>query len=214
MLKHSHLIYDWNSLPGAQFAPKQRVMLDDESLRDGLQSPSVKDPPIEEKLRILHLMEDLGIDFVDIGLPGAGPRAVADWMTQFPPAYWRGHLDDVLSYWNNGPPQEVFSWIEQQSPEIQGALAAEYQKPTGKGTVETVNAVLQFARADLRDQLLVAMFQHSIGSTWKMKEEIQNSSLTAEQKQHVLAIVAKVEKDDEATREERARAGNDQGSEK
>src|SRR5215467_7307214 len=53
-------------------------MLDDESLRDGLQSPSVKDPAIEEKLRILHLMEDLGINFADIGLPGAGPRAVAD----------------------------------------------------------------------------------------------------------------------------------------
>jgi 2-isopropylmalate synthase len=78
MLKHSHLIYDWNSLPETQFAPKQRVMLDDESLRDGLQSPSVKDPHIEEKIKILHLMEDLGIDFVDIGLPGAGPRAVAD----------------------------------------------------------------------------------------------------------------------------------------
>src|SRR5262249_61976891 len=53
-------------------------MLDDESLRDGLQSPSVKDPTIEEKLRILHLMEELGINFADIGLPGAGPRAVAD----------------------------------------------------------------------------------------------------------------------------------------
>src|SRR6476660_7075829 len=53
-------------------------MLDDESLRDGLQSPSVKDPHIDEKIKILHLMEDLGIDFVDIGLPGAGPRAVAD----------------------------------------------------------------------------------------------------------------------------------------
>lgn len=53
-------------------------MLDDESLRDGLQSPSVKDPPIDEKIRILHLMEDLGIDMADIGLPGAGPRAVAD----------------------------------------------------------------------------------------------------------------------------------------
>ncbi len=53
-------------------------MLDDESLRDGLQSPSVKDPPIEEKIKILHLMEDLGIDLADIGLPGAGPRAVAD----------------------------------------------------------------------------------------------------------------------------------------
>jgi 2-isopropylmalate synthase len=53
-------------------------MLDDESLRDGLQSPSVKDPPIHDKLRILHLMEELGIDMADIGLPGAGPRAVAD----------------------------------------------------------------------------------------------------------------------------------------
>lgn len=77
-LKHSHLVYDWNSVPGAEFKPPKRVMLDDESLRDGLQSPSVKDPPIEEKLRILHLMEDLGINFADIGLPGAGPRAVAD----------------------------------------------------------------------------------------------------------------------------------------
>jgi 2-isopropylmalate synthase len=77
-LKHSHLVYDWNLVPGAEFKPPKRVMLDDESLRDGLQSPSVKDPAIDEKLRILHLMEDLGINFADIGLPGAGPRAVAD----------------------------------------------------------------------------------------------------------------------------------------
>jgi 2-isopropylmalate synthase len=49
-------------------------MLDDETLRDGLQSPSVVDPPIETKLRILHLMERLGIDTADVGLPGAGPR--------------------------------------------------------------------------------------------------------------------------------------------
>ena len=84
MLKHSHLIYDWNTLPGTEFAPKQRVMLDDESLRDGLQSPSVKDPHIEEKIKILHLMEDLGIDFADIGLPGAGPRRWRTW------SCWRG----------------------------------------------------------------------------------------------------------------------------
>jgi 2-isopropylmalate synthase len=77
-LKHSHLIYDWNSLPGGHFQPAGQVLLDDESLRDGLQSPSVKDPGIEDKIRILHLMEDLGINLVDIGLPGAGPRAVAD----------------------------------------------------------------------------------------------------------------------------------------
>ena len=77
-LKHSDLIYDWNNVPGAEFKPSGRVMLTDESLRDGLQSPSVKDPTIDEKLRILHLMEKLGINFLDMGLPGAGPRAYAD----------------------------------------------------------------------------------------------------------------------------------------
>jgi len=77
-LKHSSLIYDWNNVPGAQFTPAGTVMLTDESLRDGLQSPSVKDPTIEEKLRVLHLMERLGINFLDMGLPGAGPRAYSD----------------------------------------------------------------------------------------------------------------------------------------
>ncbi|HJX83901.1 MAG TPA: LeuA family protein [Candidatus Angelobacter sp.] len=77
-LKHSNLIYDWNSVPGAAFQPTGPVLLDDETLRDGLQSPSVKDPGIEDKIKILHLMENLGINMVDIGLPGAGPRAVAD----------------------------------------------------------------------------------------------------------------------------------------
>ncbi|HEY6250663.1 MAG TPA: 2-isopropylmalate synthase, partial [Candidatus Angelobacter sp.] len=76
--RHSDLIYDWNSLVGPPIAPDRRVMLDDETLRDGLQSPSVKDPPIDDKIKLLHLMEDLGINMVDLGLPGAGPRAIAD----------------------------------------------------------------------------------------------------------------------------------------
>jgi 2-isopropylmalate synthase len=49
-------------------------MLDDETLRDGLQSPSVQDPPIEEKIKILHLMDQMGIETADVGLPGSGPR--------------------------------------------------------------------------------------------------------------------------------------------
>ena len=77
-LKHSHLIYDWNSVPGTEFMPAGQALLNDETLRDGLQSPSVKDPAIDQKLKVLHLMEDLGINSLDIGLPGAGPRAVAD----------------------------------------------------------------------------------------------------------------------------------------
>ncbi len=74
----TNLIYDWNRLDGPELKIRGRPMLNDESLRDGLQSPSVLDPPIEKKIRILHLMEDLGIDSVNLGLPGAGPRAKAD----------------------------------------------------------------------------------------------------------------------------------------
>jgi len=53
-------------------------MLDDETLRDGLQSPSVRCPSIDEKLRILHLIDRLGIDTANIGLPGAGPQVADD----------------------------------------------------------------------------------------------------------------------------------------
>src|SRR5467141_4899500 len=70
-------IYDWNQASTPLIPPGTRVLLNDETLRDGLQNPSVYDPSIEEKIEILHLMEALGIDAVNIGLPGAGPRAVA-----------------------------------------------------------------------------------------------------------------------------------------
>src|SRR3984957_1049906 len=70
-------IYDWNQASPPTIAPGTRVLLNDETLRDGLQNPSVHDPTIEEKIEILHLMESLGIDSLNIGLPGAGPRAIA-----------------------------------------------------------------------------------------------------------------------------------------
>jgi 2-isopropylmalate synthase len=69
-------IYDWNLAAKTAIAPGTRVLLNDETLRDGLQNPSIHDPSIEEKIEILHLMEALKIDSVNIGLPGAGPRAV------------------------------------------------------------------------------------------------------------------------------------------
>ena len=71
-------IHDWNVFTGPEIPPGRRVMLDDETLRDGLQNPSVHDPTIAEKIEILHLMEALGIDTVNIGLPSANPRAYAD----------------------------------------------------------------------------------------------------------------------------------------
>jgi isopropylmalate/homocitrate/citramalate synthase len=75
-VKATELIYDWNKIHPASLRPVGPVLLNDESLRDGLQSPSVRDPLIEDKIEILHLMEALGINSLDLGLPGAGPRAV------------------------------------------------------------------------------------------------------------------------------------------
>jgi 2-isopropylmalate synthase len=71
------LIYDWNTVEPTA-APLAPVMLDDETLRDGLQSPSVRTPTIDQKLQILHLIDALGIDTADIGLPGAGPHVARD----------------------------------------------------------------------------------------------------------------------------------------
>jgi len=75
---HDKLVYDWNLVGESNPLTNKKVLLDDETLRDGLQSPTVSDPPIEDKIHLLHLMEDLGIHMLDIGLPGAGPRAKAD----------------------------------------------------------------------------------------------------------------------------------------
>jgi len=72
------LVYDWNLIGESEPLTNKRVLLDDETLRDGLQSPTVSDPAIEDKIQLLHLMEELGIQMLDIGLPGAGPRAYAD----------------------------------------------------------------------------------------------------------------------------------------
>src|ERR1700732_2134484 len=77
-MEEDGLIYDWNKAGEFVFPAAGKVTLDDETLRDGLQNPSVHNPSIEEKLEILHLMESLGIEMANIGLPAAGPRAYAD----------------------------------------------------------------------------------------------------------------------------------------
>jgi 2-isopropylmalate synthase len=70
------LIYDWNQI-GAPPRPT-KILLADETLRDGLQSPSVRCPSVEEKVEILHVLDALRVDSADLGLPGAGPHVVAD----------------------------------------------------------------------------------------------------------------------------------------
>jgi len=72
--EQSNLIFDWAANGPRQAQLPDHVMIDDETLRDGLQSPSVSDPAFEAKVAILHLMESLGIETADVGLPGAGAR--------------------------------------------------------------------------------------------------------------------------------------------
>jgi 2-isopropylmalate synthase len=85
ILDFHNLIYPWNHL-NYKGEDSRRLLnrkndvveLDDETLRDGLQSPSVKTPAIGEKLKILHFMEDLSVNIADIGLPAAGPKMFSD----------------------------------------------------------------------------------------------------------------------------------------
>lgn len=77
-MDESTVIYDWNTRDDVPRAAMPRVSVFDETLRDGIQCPSVTDPSIEAKMEMVRLMASVGVQHVDIGLPGAGPRAVAD----------------------------------------------------------------------------------------------------------------------------------------
>jgi 2-isopropylmalate synthase len=78
-LSESEIIYDWNSVEKvAPLTPGRSLEFFDETLRDGIQSPSVVDPKIEDKIKLVQLASDLGIHALDLGLPGAGQRAVQD----------------------------------------------------------------------------------------------------------------------------------------
>ena len=76
--RERRLLYDWNQRRGAPVPAAQAIELDDETLRDGLQSPSAATPPIGQKIELLHAMVALGIDAVDLGYPGAGSDVLAD----------------------------------------------------------------------------------------------------------------------------------------
>jgi len=75
-LSHDDLIYDWNEASEAN-VPPHKIEFDDETLRDGLQCPSVIAPPLAERIELMHLMSELGLGYVNVGLPGAGPHVVS-----------------------------------------------------------------------------------------------------------------------------------------
>jgi 2-isopropylmalate synthase len=101
------LVYDWNNVDPSLVPPNRPISFDDETLRDGLQSPSVCEPSVEKKIELLHLMDALGIDTADIGLPGAGgthaagverlAREIADQKLKIRPnCAARTHRNDII----------------------------------------------------------------------------------------------------------------------
>jgi isopropylmalate/homocitrate/citramalate synthase len=103
----AELVYDWNKIEPRLLKPDRHIGFDDETLRDGLQSPSVYEPPVEKKIELLHLMDALGIDTADIGLPGAGgthaagvemmAREIADKKMRIRPnCAARTHRNDII----------------------------------------------------------------------------------------------------------------------
>ena len=90
-MEEKDLIFDWNTIDyEIKRIPSQHpheIWFDDETLRDGLQSPSARNPTIEQKIELIDYMEKLGIQKVDLGLPGAGPFHIQ-------------HIDSMLSHMN------------------------------------------------------------------------------------------------------------------
>src|SRR2546429_1237060 len=103
----AELIYDWNTVEPQLHKPERHIGFDDETMRDGLQSPSVCEPTVGNKIELLHLMDALGIDTADIGLPGAGgthaagvelmAREIADKKMRIRPnCAARTHKNDII----------------------------------------------------------------------------------------------------------------------
>ena len=120
------VIYDWNLKGDVHSPPMKRVEFFDETLRDGIQCPSIIDPPIEEKLEILRYLDKIGIDEADIGLPGAGHRAIEDVTIMVemirdeglkirPAAAARTHPNDILPIveitQKTGVPIEIYAFL-------------------------------------------------------------------------------------------------------
>src|SRR5210317_1727312 len=120
-----NIIFDWNK-GNKHSPPLRRVELFDETLRDGIQCPSVSDPPIEKKLEILRLLDKIGIHEADISLPGAGKRAIEDCTTMVemirdeglnikPAAAARTHPNDIKPIIDisekTGVPIEVYAFL-------------------------------------------------------------------------------------------------------
>jgi len=145
-MKHSELIHDWNDQGDGFDYRSAQVVLNDETLRDGLQSPSVIDPPMDAKVRLLHLMAAVGIRAADIGLPGAGPRVVEQVRTLA-----REIVDQDLPIDPNCAARTVVADIQ---PIVD--ISQEVGRPIEAATFIGSSAIRQFSEGWTMDKMLQA----------------------------------------------------------
>jgi hypothetical protein len=122
------------------------------------------------------------------------PRALADWMTQFPPGYWQGALTSVLRQWSfESSPQDIVDWITLQPAQVRDAVAAEFVYDNYMKIDDAVRPIFGIADPSLRDRLLWAMFQHmEYAPTEDLARAVEQSSLGSSEKQQVLKVMQQV----------------------
>ena len=69
-------MYDWNAAQVPNWRGARPIGVVDETLRDGLQSATATDPPLDQKRELLTRMAAVGVDVVSVGLPAASRRAL------------------------------------------------------------------------------------------------------------------------------------------
>ena len=162
MTTPDQIIYDWNINGDRQSPPLNKVELFDETLRDGIQCPSITDPSIDDKLMILRLLDSIGVDEADIALPGAGKRAVEDCTTLVkmirdeglnirPAAAGRTHPNDIKPIIEiserTGVPIEVYAFLGSSPIRLftEGWDEGKLEELTRMATRMTKSAGLPFA---------------------------------------------------------------------
>jgi hypothetical protein len=115
------------------------------------------------------------------------PRALTEWITEFPVQYWEGTLGSRLKQWGGEDLDGLLAWMTQQEAVVRDAAAADFSLPHDASLEETARSVLNVADQNLRDRLLMGLFKDV--SEEAARETILHSNVSPAQKQHLLAIV-------------------------
>lgn len=118
---------------------------------------------------------------------GTGPRAVTEWITEFPVQYWEGTLGARLKQWAGEDLDGLLTWMTQQEAAVRDAVAGDFELPHDASLDESARRVLNLGDPNLRDRLLPALFRNVTEEA--ARETILQSNLSPAQKQHMLTLV-------------------------